>query len=48
MKTRGWPDLESDEKGDSLHAVVAPVHVVAHEQVVRVRRLTACMTQVAK
>ena len=33
------PDLEGDEEGDGLHAVVAPVHVVAHEQVVGVRRL---------
>ena len=33
------PDLEGDEEGDGLHAVVAPVHVVTHEQVVSVRRL---------
>ena len=32
-------DLERDEEGDSLHAVVAPVHVVPHEEVVGVRGL---------
>ena len=32
--------LERDQKRDGFHAVVAAVHVIAHEQVVRVRRLT--------
>ena len=35
------PDLEGDEERDSLHAVVSSVHVVAHEQVVCVRRLSS-------
>ena len=34
-------DLEGDEEGDRLHAVVAPVHVVPHEEVVGVRGLAA-------
>ena len=32
-------NLEGDEEGDSLDAVVASVHIVAHEQVVGVGRL---------
>ena len=36
---RGVVHLQGDEEGDGLHAVVAAVHVVAHEQVVRVRGL---------
>ena len=32
-------DLESQEEADSLHAVVAAVHVVPHEEVVGVRGL---------
>jgi len=35
------PDLEGDKERDSLHAVVASVHVVSHEQVVGVRRLSS-------
>ena len=35
------PDLQRDEERDRLHAVVAPVHVVPHEQVVGVRRLAS-------
>ena len=34
-------DLERDKEGDSLHAVVASVHVVAHEQVVGVGGLAS-------
>ena len=34
-------DLECDKEGDSLHAVVASVHVVAHEQVVGVGGLAS-------
>ena len=32
-------NLEGDEEGDSLDAVVASVHIVAHEQIVGVGRL---------
>ena len=32
--------LESDEEGDGLDTVVPTVHVVAHEQIVGVGRLT--------
>ena len=32
-------DLEGDQEGDGLHAVVAPIHVVPHEEVVGVRGL---------
>ena len=35
----GATNLEGDEEGDSLDAVVASVHIVAHEQVVGVGRL---------
>ena len=34
-------DLEGDQEGDGLHAVVAPVHVVPHEEVVGVGGLAA-------
>ena len=34
-------DLEGDQEGDGLHAVVAPVHVVPHEEIVCVGRLSA-------
>ena len=37
--------LERDEQGDCFYAVVAPVHVVTHEQVVCVRRLSADLEQ---
>jgi len=33
------PHLECDEEGDGLYAVVAPVHVVPHEEIVGVWRL---------
>jgi hypothetical protein len=33
--------LESDEKGHGLDGVVASVDVVAHEEVIRVRRFAA-------
>ena len=38
-------NLESDEEGDGLHAVVASVHVVPHEQIVGVRRLAPDLEQ---
>lgn len=36
---RAESHLETDEETDGLYAVVSPVHIVAHEQVVCVRRL---------
>eukprot|EP00166_Cyanidium_caldarium_P005904 ctg_754.g447 len=39
------PQLETDERGDRLHRVVAAVHVVAHEEVVGVRALAAYFEQ---
>ena len=32
-------DLQGDKQGNGLDAVVAPVHVVTHEEIVCVRRL---------
>mmetsp|Transcript_6523 Transcript_6523/g.14256 ORF Transcript_6523/g.14256 Transcript_6523/m.14256 type:complete len:206 (-) Transcript_6523:14-631(-) len=37
----GKPHFEGHQQRDRLHGVVATVHVVAHEQVVRVRRLSS-------
>ena len=37
--------LQCDKEGDRLDRVVPPVDVVAHEQVVRVRRLAAYLEQ---
>ena len=34
-----WTHLECHQECDRFHAVVSPVHVVAHEQVVGVRGL---------
>ena len=39
------PDFQRDQEGDGLDGVVAPVDVVAHEEVVRVRRLAADLEQ---
>ena len=38
--------LESDEEGDGLDTVVPTVHVVAHEQIVGVGRLTTFKTKI--
>ena len=41
-------DFESDEKGDSLHTVVAPIDVVPHEQIVSVGYIPTDFKQLHK
>jgi len=38
-------DFEGDEESDGLHRIVASIHVIAHEQVIRIRTLTAYLEQ---
>jgi len=42
------PHLKCDEEGDGLYAVVAPVHVVPHEEIVGVWRLAADLEELHK
>jgi hypothetical protein len=42
LLTSHSPDLQRDEEGDRLHAVVPAVNVVAHEEVVGVGHVAAC------
>jgi len=38
-------DFQSDEKSDSLHGIVTTIHVITHEQVIRIWTLTAYLEQ---
>lgn len=42
------PDLERDEEKEDLHAVVSPIDVVPHEDVVGIRGLPADLEQLQK
>ena len=41
------PHLQGHQQGHGLHAVVASVHVVPHEEIIGVRRLS-CMVNVSQ
>lgn len=37
--------LQCNQQSDSLHTVMAPIHIVAHEQIIRVRHMPPNLKQ---
>jgi hypothetical protein len=38
-------DFQSDEKSDGFHGIITTIHVITHEQVIRIGTLTAYLEQ---
>ncbi len=36
------PDFQSNKERHGLHAVVPSIHIVSHEEIIRVRRVPPC------